>query len=90
MSSLSFRYSILKVSYIATKRYRKDNEEIRKRCERWYSLGKGLFGGKECFSRMMELDMKLLAADIEEIKLRMVDVPTISREDKIKFGIVQN
>ena len=38
-------------------------------------------GGKECFSRMMELDMKLLAADIEEIKLRMVDAPIISRED---------
>jgi len=32
---------------------------------------------------MMELDMKLLAADIEEIKLRMVDAPIISREDKI-------
>ncbi len=46
MSSLSFRYSILKVSYIATKRYRKDNEEIRKRCKRWYSFGKGLFGGE--------------------------------------------
>lgn len=33
---------------------------------------------------------KLLAVDIEEIKLRMIDAPTISREDKIKFGIVQN
>ena len=33
---------------------------------------------------------KLLSEDVEEIKLRMIDAPTISKADKIKFGIIQN
>ncbi|WP_303178876.1 hypothetical protein [uncultured Butyricimonas sp.] len=32
---------------------------------------------------------KLRVEDVEEIKLRMVDAPTISKADKIKFGIIQ-
>lgn len=32
---------------------------------------------------------RLHVDDIEEIKLRMADAPTISKEDKIKFGIIQ-
>jgi len=33
---------------------------------------------------------ELKVEDLEEIKLRMIEAPTISKEDKVKFGIIEN